>query len=330
MNLLDPPATAAEPIAQATDLVKEYSGTRALDCVDLSVPYGVILGLIGPSGCGKTTLIRHLTGMITPTSGEVRVFGSDPAKFAPEARARFGYMPQQPSLFPTLTVWRNLEFMSSVYGMGLRGRRKRLHSLLELVDLEGDRRKLLRDCSGGMQRRVMLAATLVHDPELLFLDEPTAGVDPLLRARFWEHFRTLRERGITIVVPTQYVGEAASCDLVAVMSAGRLLAVMPPTELRRYAFGGDVLSVSLDQGMSRVDMQRLATVPGVRSITRTDAGVRLVVSDATTDGPNVVRAFESIGVPHVVPEQPEDSFEDVFVQIIERDRRQSEQAVDAA
>jgi ABC-2 type transport system ATP-binding protein len=330
MNLLSPPTTPPEPIAVTTNLVKEYGGTRVLDDINLSVPSGVILGLIGPSGCGKTTLVRHLTGMVTPTSGEVRVFGADPAKFAPEARTRFGYMPQQPALFPTLTVWRNLTFMSSVYGMRLRGRRERLHALLDLVDMDDDRRKLLKDCSGGMQRRLMLAATLVHEPELLFLDEPTAGVDPLLRARFWEHFRELRDRGITIVVPTQYVSEAASCDLVAVMSAGRLLAVMTPDDLRRFAFGGDVMVVSLDQDLSRADLHRIAEVPGVVKVSRTDAGVRLVVADAVENGPQIVQAFESVGAPGVVPEVLEPTFEEVFVEIIERDRRESEQAARAA
>src|SRR3954454_18130897 len=226
-------------------LVKSFGDERVLDGIDLNVPRGVILGLIGPSGCGETTLVREMIGLDAATAGEVRTLGEIPTKSTTSPRSRLAYMPQLPVLFPTLSVWGNLTFISSVYGMRLRGRRRRLQRLLDLVDLLGDRHKQLAQCSGGMQRRLSLAAALVHDPELAFLDEPTAGVDPILRARFWEHFRTLRDEGRTIVVPTQYVGEAAMCDLVAVISSGRLLTVLPPDKLRDYAYGGDVLLYEL-------------------------------------------------------------------------------------
>ena len=318
--------TGADAIATTSRLVKEYGGRRVLDQIDLIVPYGVIVGLIGPSGCGKTTLVRHLVGVLAPTSGEVRVFGGDPREISTAARARFGYMPQQPALFPNLTVWRNLTFMSSVYGVPLRHRRRRLRRLLELVELQRDRHKLVKNCSGGMQRRLMLAATLVHDPELLILDEPSAGVDPLLRARLWEHLRDLRDRGKTIIVPTQYVGEAASCDLVAVMSAGRLLALLPPADLRRFGWGGDVLAFAVDAGLSRADLNRLATLDGVRSIARTESGIRAIVDDATRRRSQLIDAMTSMGASGVVEEAFEPTYEDIFVAIIERDRAQTEAA----
>ena len=320
-------STATSPMVKTTKLVKQYGETRALDGVDLQVERGVIVGLIGPSGCGKTTLVRNLTGITAPTSGEVKVFGIDPARFTTSTRSRFGYMPQLPVLFPTLTVWGNLTFMSSVYGMSLRHRRRRLMGLLELVDLAGDRHKRLAHCSGGMQRRLTLAATLVHDPELLFLDEPTAGVDPILRERFWEHFRRLRDNGATIVVPTQYVGEAAACDQVAVMSAGRLLTVLPPADLRRFAYGGDVIDATFDRSLDRADMQRVANVDGVSSVRRTDSGMRLVVSDGTRVLPAVQQEMSAVGVTAATYEPFDPSFEDMFVAIIERDR--SERAAEA-
>jgi ABC-2 type transport system ATP-binding protein len=317
--------TAADAIATTSRLVKEYSGRRVLDGIDLTVPYGVIVGLIGPSGCGKTTLVRHLVGVLGPTSGEVRVFGGDPRRLATGERSRFGYMPQQPALFPNLTVWRNLTFMSSVYGVPLRHRRRRLRQLLQLVELQRDRRKLVKECSGGMQRRLMLAATLVHDPELLILDEPSAGVDPLLRARLWEHLRELRDRGKTIIVPTQYVGEAASCDLVAVMSEGRLLALLPPADLRRFAYDGDVVAFAIEEGLSRANLDRLARLPGVHSIVRTQAGIRVAVDDASTRRRELTDTLTSMGVTAV--EEPfESSYEDIFVAIIERDRARLEAA----
>ena len=320
--------TELTPMVRTSALVKQYGETRALDGVDLRVEPGVIVGLIGPSGCGKTTLVRNLTGITAPTSGEVSVFGIDPARFTTRTRSRFGYMPQLPVLFPTLTVWGNLTFMSSVYGMSLRHRRKRLVELLELVDLAGDRHKRLADCSGGMQRRLTLAATLVHDPELLFLDEPTAGVDPILRERFWGHFRRLRDNGATIIVPTQYVGEAAACDQVAVMSSGRLLTVLPPGDLRRFAFGGDVIEATFDRSLDRSDLQRVANVDGVSSVRRTDTGLQIVVSDGTRDLPAVQQEMAAVGVTAAAYEPFDPSFEDMFVAIIERDR--AERAIEEA
>jgi ABC-2 type transport system ATP-binding protein len=236
-----PPQPLAPPAAvtvRTEGLVKRFGSEVVLDRVDLVVPSGSIVGVIGPSGGGKTTLIRILTGVVSPTEGRVEVLGTDPATASASQRRRVGYMPQESVLFPTLSVWGNLQFVASLYAMPVR-RRRRLREVLELVDLWEQRHKRLDRCSGGMQRRVALAATLVSDPELLFLDEPTTGVDPVLRERFWDRFRALRDAGRTIVVSTQYVGEAAVCDLVAVMDHGRLIALATPDDLRRQVLGVD-------------------------------------------------------------------------------------------
>ena len=202
-----------------------------------------------------------------------------------------------------------------------------MRSLLDLVDLGADRDKRLADCSGGMQRRLSLAATLVHDPELLFLDEPTAGIDPILRERFWQHFRGLRDQGRTIVVPTQYVGEAASCDLVAVMTEGRVLTVQPPDALGRFAFGGDPLAVTIDRGwVSRDELAELRRMPFVREVSRTADGLLVVVDDGERDVHGVRDWFERSSVEAVGVDVAQPTMDDLFVRIIERERSQAGEA----
>ena len=321
-------ATAAgSALIEVRGVTKDFGEQRALDEVDLTIPAGVVLGVIGPSGCGKSTLIRLLTGISRPTAGTVRVFGSDPANFNTGQRRRFGYMPQLPVLFPNLTVWGNLNFIASVYGMSLRRRRRHLLRLLELVDLTEHRHKRLAECSGGMQRRLTLAATLVHHPELLYLDEPTAGVDPILRERFWEHFRTLRDEGHTVVVPTQYVGEAVSCDVVAVMAAGRVITIQRPDSLARFAYGGDPLSIDLGDGwLSGPQLATLRQQPFIRSVRRTDEGLTVAVDDAAADLGRLQQHFAAagIGVKQVTPMEP--TFDEMFVLIIEANTSASERA----
>jgi len=308
-------SSAADALIEADDLTVEFGSQTALDHVSFSIPAGMIVGLIGPSGCGKTTLIRALTGILKPTSGTVRVFGSDPERFDTEQRLRFGYMPQLPILFPNLSVRSNLNFVASLYGLPVFGRRKRLRELLELVNMREHRSKKLADCSGGMQRRLALAATLVHDPELLFLDEPTAGVDPILRERFWTYFRSLRDRGVSIVVPTQYVGEAASCDAVAVMAHGRLIALQPTENLARVAYDGEPLSVELDGWLAREEIARLEALPHVRSVRHSDDGATVVVEDASASE-SLRQHLLAAGVSVLEIKPLEPSFDDIFVELI--------------
>ena len=322
-TLAAPAAPAvSNAVIEATGVTKTFGDQVALDGIDLTVPEGSIVGLIGPSGCGKSTLVRVLTGIIRPTAGQVSVFGHDPSSTTAKQRARFGYMPQMPVLFPNLTLWANLNFMASVYGIRLRHRRRHLMQLLDLVDLTEHRHKRLSDASGGMQRRLALAATLVHEPELLFLDEPTAGVDPILRERFWTHFRALRDAGKTIVVPTQYVGEAVSCDVVAVMAHGRLLTVQPPEELQHVAYEGVPLGVTLQHGwLAGTEIARLEALDYVQSVRRTEDGLVVVVADAERDGQRLDAHFASSGVAvgEVVPVEP--SFDEIFVEIVEKANR---------
>src|SRR4051812_8368255 len=184
----------------------------------MEIPTGSVVGVVGPSGSGKTTTIRMVTGSLAATSGTVEVLGERPERFTRRTRERMGYMPQHFSLYPDLTVLENVDFAASVYGLVLWRRYRRRRAVLELLDLWQVRGRRAGQLSGGMQRRLELAATLVHEPDLMILDEPTAGLDPLLRRTVWGEIHRIRQGGATVLVTTQYVTEAEECDLVALIS----------------------------------------------------------------------------------------------------------------
>jgi ABC-2 type transport system ATP-binding protein len=222
---------------------------NGLHGVDLEVPAGTIFGLVGPSGSGKTTAVRIMLGLDEPDQGRVFVFGRPPSAFDRSDLDRIGYMSQSISLYPELSLRHNLDFVASLYGMPWRGRwlpgrrrraaRKRVDEVLALLGLEDNQRTRLSDASGGEQRRLALAAALIHEPALLVLDEPTAGIDPVLRRAIWERLGDLRESGVTVFVTTQYVEEAANCDLVSVLANGEVVITDRPEDLRRRAFGAE-------------------------------------------------------------------------------------------
>ncbi len=307
-------------IVRTRGLTKKFGDEVAVREVTLDIPPGMIFGFIGPSGSGKTTTVRLLNGFYTPSAGEVQVLGRAPVTFNQSTQERIGYMPQHFVLYPELTVWENLNFVASVYGLGLR-RKKWLKELLEFVELTGHEHKPASKISGGMQRRLSLAATLVHDPELIFLDEPTAGIDPVLRRKFWDHFEVLRKQGRTLFITTQYVGEAAYCDMVAVMSSGRLLLVGTPDELRRAAFGGEVVDLNTARRLDYRTVQYIAGLPFVqdRSVTRTEEnGLRIIVDEASTAMPELVNWAQQNNIELVSIEEYLPPFDDVFVELVKQ------------
>lgn len=315
------------PAASAIDITKRFGDQLAVQNVTFDVPRGSIFGFIGPSGSGKTTTIRLLTGIYTLTSGEVRVLGKRPEEFTQGLRSRIGYMPQLFVLYPNLTVWENLNFAASIYGMSP-FRRKRLNEVLDFVELSEHKGKLARDTSGGMQRRLSLAATLIHKPELIFLDEPTAGVDPVLRRKFWDHFKELQNSGNTLLVTTQYVSEASYCDYIAVIAEGKLVTVDTPEGLRQSAYGGDVVDIITIQPLQYSDEQRINEMSFVRgSIERTGPNhYRLIVDEASTAVPDL---FEWINTQDISVESIEEyvpPYDDVFVELMEGRRNGEESA----
>lgn len=303
------------------NLSKEFNGSVAVEDVNLAVPEGKIFGFIGPSGCGKTTTVRLLVGTHVPTSGEVRVLGRSPQEFRRHERENIGYMPQQFVLYPDLTVQQNLNFAASLYGLGWRERRARITAMLDLVELREHAHKMAQNISGGMQRRLSLASTMMHEPSLLFLDEPTAGVDPVLRRKFWDYFRVLQRKGHTLFITTQYVNEAAYCDLVGVMSRGRVLTVDTPEGLRRKTMGDDIILMQLTQSLPMeqwFSLQELPFIAGQVYLVGNNTW-RMVVTNASIALPELVQWTQTANLEVVSLREHQPSFDDVFLQLMQED-----------
>jgi ABC-2 type transport system ATP-binding protein len=315
--------TEGSPTLSTTGLGKRFGDQWAVQEVTLDVHELRVVGLVGPSGSGKTTLVRMMNGALAPDAGEVRLLGRDPRSFRAADKQRVGYLPQQPVLFPELSLWENLNFHASLAGVRFR-RRARLHELLDFVELGADRRKKVHEASGGMQRRLALAATLVHRPQVLFLDEPTAGIDPILRRRIWDRFRDLRDQGTLLIVTTQYVGEAAYCDDVGVLSDGELLALSPPEELSRSAHGGVVVEITSAEVIPQPVLDEIVRLDGVVAMERPSVTSTLVT---VTDSSSAIEAINAVldrnRVTNASTEAAAIDYDEVFVRIVERHRAET-------
>jgi ABC-2 type transport system ATP-binding protein len=317
-----------DPAVVAVEIGKRFGERSVVQGLTFEVQRGTIFGIIGPSGCGKTTTIRMLLGVLRPTVGELHVLGRHPHTFRRRDRERLGYMPQQFVLFPELSVMENMGFAASIYGMSFFGRGRRIRRTLDLVELWDARDRPAGQLSGGMQRRLELAATLVHNPEVIFLDEPTAGIDPVLRAKFWEHFRALRDEGRTLICTTQYVTESEYCDEILVLREGQKVATGTPEEVRRLAIGGEVVAVA-GPSLDRHAVTAIREVNGVQKVSWDGQDrLRVIVKDAGSTVPDLMDALRSADIEVDEVSEQHASFDDVFVQLMEaqpvgEDRAQS-------
>lgn len=311
------PLSVVSSAAVVADSVsKAFGSTAVVDHVNLEVEAGEVFGLIGPSGSGKTTLIRMLVGLASPSSGTLRVLGVEPRQFTPADRALIGYVPQGFVLYPTLTVEQNARFAAGLYGMGWLHRRRRIRETLQLLELWEARKRRASQISGGMKRRLSLACALLHSPRILFVDEPTAGLDPILRTKIWEHLRSLADAGATVFVTTQHLDESERCDRVAMLSGGSIVALGSPEELRRQALGGHALEI---QGPKFTwdDAEALRGLSCVRKLSSTAVGrIRVVVDDVATATAQVSAMLTERGVQLDKIEVDDPSFDEVFVALV--------------
>jgi ABC-2 type transport system ATP-binding protein len=304
---------------EALHLTKRFGAFTAVDDLNLEVREGEIFGLLGSNGAGKSTAIRMLCGLLRPSAGRGLVLGVDVAADPEEVKRRIGYMTQRFSLYEDLTVAQNLRFFGGVYGLGGADLRSRVAAAIGLARLEGQEDALTRALPGGFKQRLALACAVLHRPRVLFLDEPTGGVDPVSRRSFWGLIDSLAGEGVTIIVTTHYLDEAEHCGRVALMHAGRLVALGDVPGLKEVFAGRAVLEVRCPRYLDA--MQRLEREDWVFETAAFGTSLHLVVADADEGRRRTISLLERDGNAPVTVERVIPSLEDVFIHYIEREER---------
>ena len=303
------------------DLVKTFGSFVAVDHVSLGVEKGEIFGFLGPNGAGKSTTIRMLCGLLTPTSGRASVSGFDVRTQPEEIRRTIGYMSQKFSLYDDLTVEQNIDFFTGMYGVPRERRQQRKDYVLEMANLKEKRDALTLTLSGGWKQRLALGCAILHDPPVLFLDEPTSGVDPIARGAFWKLIHDLAETGHTVFVTTHYMDEAEYCNRLALMYRGKVIALGTPEVLKQDLDGHGLLR--LDTSATLDTMRALEGVPGVVESAVFGGGLHVVVGDPEAVTERIRHKLESAGIEIKRLERIVPSLEDVFVALREAEERRA-------
>jgi len=311
------------PAVEVEGLVRRFGAFTAVDGISFAVPRGEIFGFLGPNGAGKSTTIRMLCGIIAPTAGRGSVAGFDIVREAEAIKGRIGYMSQRFSLYDDLTVEENIEFYGGIYGVP-RGRlAERRAWILGMANLRERARSLTRELSVGWKQRLALGCAVVHEPEILFLDEPTSGVDPASRRSFWELIGAVAARGVTVFVTTHAMDEAEHCDRLGMIFGGRLVALGTPAELKERTAPGTLLEVRAAP-LARA-LEALEAEPAARETAVFGDGFHVTVADPA-DAAAVRAALERAGCEGVRVEPIRPSLEDVFVALVEAEGRRAGEA----
>lgn len=307
-------------VIETLNLVKRYptqpqDSPSAINAIDLSVEAGQLYGLIGPDGAGKTTLLRILATVMEPTSGSARLAGFDVVKQAEEVRARLGYMPQAFSLYPDLSVMENLRFFADINGVPRGKQKNRIDELLEFARLTDFTSRRSENLSGGMRKKLALACALIHEPEILLLDEPTTGVDPVSRRELWHLLAKVIQQGVTVLVSTPYMDEAERCKTVSIIYQGRMLTTGAPGELERQMPFGIIEVKARPRSTLRAVVDGTTGVMGWRAV-----GDRLRLSAANPGEvmPRLEKALNKDGADISILREARMLMEDVFIHLVEK------------
>jgi ABC-2 type transport system ATP-binding protein len=313
---LDHEGRANNHAVEAVELTKKFGDFTAVDRVSFTIDRGTIFGFLGPNGAGKTTTIRMLLGLLRPTSGAATVLGFDIVKQTDEIKRRIGYMSQRFSLYDDLTVDENLNFYGRTYGVRGKHLRARKAFVLEMAGLVGRERELTRNLSGGWKQRLALGTAIIHEPEMLFLDEPTAGVDPISRRAFWDLLYDLAEEGTTIMVTTHYMDEAEHCQGLAFIQHGRIVAYGSPLGIKETEMRGQVLEIDCDR--PELAIPALREMGAFEEVALYGAQIHAVAADVEALKPQIEEKLAEAGVELRTMDVIAPSLEDVFISSVRR------------
>jgi ABC-2 type transport system ATP-binding protein len=318
-----PPAGPDEAAVEVADLVKRFGTFTAVDHVSFRVEKGEIVGFLGPNGAGKSTIIRILCGLLSPTEGRVLVANIDVERDPEGVRQKIGYMSQKFSLYSDLTVMENLRFFGGIYRVPRAILPERIRFAVQMAGLEGRENSLVSTLAGGWKQRLGLGCAILHRPSILFLDEPTSGVDPESRRRFWDLIHSLSDDGVSIIVSTHYMDEAEYCNRVALINRGRLLAMETPLTLKKRNLGGDILVIECDE--IRKAILVLHEAPGVQDVAAFGNSIHVLVENAgeTLPALSSLLSGHNISVTRLEPVEP--TIDDIFVQMVGANVRERSQ-----
>jgi len=306
------------------DLEKRFGSFTAVNRISFEVAKGEIFGFLGPNGAGKSTTIRMLCGILAPSGGTGEVAGFDLSTQAEKIKSHIGYMSQRFSLYDDLTVEENIDFYSGIYGIAPEKKDERREWVIEMAGLQGHRHSRTAILSGGWKQRLSLGCAILHEPPILFLDEPTSGVDPISRRQFWDLIYQLSAKGVTAFVTTHYMDEAEYCDRLGLIYRGELIASGSPEALKTELMQEEVLEVLCERPQDA--MEEIERVPGVKEVALFGRGLHIVVEDGQTAAQPIGRLLRERGDHLVRIEKIIPSLEDVFVSLIEaRDRAEAPQ-----
>ncbi|MEO8953952.1 MAG: ABC transporter ATP-binding protein [Ktedonobacteraceae bacterium] len=305
-------ATSAVPAIEIHDLSKTFGTFHAVDHLTLTVQQGEVFGLLGPNGSGKTTIINMISGLTVSTSGTIKVLGYDVRHNAREVRQILGAVPQETALYEELSAWTNMDFHADLFGIPRREKKQRINTMLELVQLADRKHSRVGTFSGGMKRRLALGRALLHDPKLIYLDEPTLGVDVQARRVIWDYILQLRSQGKTVLITTNYLEEAqAICDRLAIIDHGKLIAVNTPEHLKQ-TYGGSV--VELETAHTITSVEKIRALEDIKEVKQEKTHLTITIQGTSNVVPQIINLVSQEGEIRAIAIR-EPSLDEIFLRL---------------